>query len=566
MLKHLLYSQDNVKLIISLAFFIWFIILLIVHKKVSDNSAKAKVWKCLCFVPLAAAIIHFFVFSFGDAVLPLLEEYELIYVSAVLTALLPLFFIKKSKKPLKIIGAAVIGAVCLVSLFFYIDSPVSVNYSNKDLKSAYISLCDYFEENYIMNEWKKPDYEKIKTDGLKLIDEAEKTGDITKYYEAVYEFTNSFYDGHMGISFYDGNDYLITKKKQFNDYGLSLITLDDGTTVAVDVDNDLEIKNGDTVTKWNGVPTDQAIESVQAPMPEPVAENDRIDKAFWLACTGGESVEVSYINSDNEEKSLTLDKLDSELPRALKARRLFWHNTDEAYSYKMLNGNTGYMKISVEETDSFHDYLAYLTGDHKYAREMFRNGLRELKNQGMTKLVIDIRNNGGGYDEVATALASLFSNEKIYAYSPGIRKNGEYIKTADRYVSADGEFSDIEILVLTNMRCASAGDGMVLYLSRLDNVTVAGLSCPAGCNQESGGSLFMPKGVVVNFPVGLTLDEEANPNIDVDYSRQSRTPLDVRIPLTKEAALEIFNEENFDNGKDYELEWATDYFETRAER
>ena len=561
MLKHLLYSQDNIKMTFCLVFIIWFIILQIVRKKVGNNPAKAKVWKCLCLVPLAAAIIHFFVFSFGDAVLPLLEEYEFIYASAVLTALLPLFFIKKSKKPVKIIGAVVIGVVCLLSLFFNIDSSESVNYSNKDLKSAYISLCDYFEENYIMNEWKKPDYEKIKADGLKLIDEAEKTGDITKYYEAVDEFTNSFYDGHMGISFYDGNDYLITRIKQFNDYGLSLITLDDGTTIAVDVEDGLEIKNGDTVTKWNGVPIDQAIESVHVPMPEPVAENDRIDKAFWLACTGGESVEVSYINSDNEEKTLTLDKLDSEMPRALKARRLFWHNTDEAYSYKMLNTNTGYMKITSEETDRFHDYFAYCTGNHNYAREIFRNDLRELKNQGMTKLVVDIRNNGGGHDEVATAFASLFTKEKMYAYSLGIRKNGEYIKTADRYVSADGEFSDIEVLVLTNMRCASAGDGMVLYLSRLDNVTVAGLSCPAGCNQESGGSIFMPKGIVVNFPVGLVLDEEANPNIDVDYSRQSRTPLDVKIPLTKEAALEIFNEENFDNGKDYELEWAIDFLD-----
>lgn len=561
MLKHLLYSQDNIKITFCLVFIIWFIILLIVRKKVGNNLAKAKAWKCLCLVPLAAAIIHFFVFSFGDAVLPLLEEYGFIYASAVLTALLPLFFIKKSKKPVKIIGAVVIGVVCLLSLFFNIDSSVSVNYSNRDLKSAYISLCDYFEENYIMNEWKKPDYEKIKADGLKLIDEAEKTGDITKYYEAVDEFTNSFYDGHMGISFYDGNDYLITRIKQFNDYGLSLITLDDGTTIAVDVEDGLEIKNGDTVTKWNGVPIDQAIESVHVPMSEPVAENDRIDKAFWLACTGGESVEVSYINSDNEEKTLTLDKLDSEIPRALKARRLFWHNTDEAYSYKMLNGNTGYLKITSEETDRFHDYLAYCTGNHNYAREMFRNDLRELKNQGMTKLVVDIRNNGGGYDEVATALASLFTKEKRYAFSLGIRKDKEYIKTADRYVSADGEFSDIEILVLTNMRCASAGDGMVLYLSRLDNVTVAGLSCPAGCNQEAGGSIFMPKGVVVNFPVGLVMDEEANPNIDVDDSRQSRTPLDVKIPLTKEAALKIFNEENFDNGKDYELEWAIDFLD-----
>ena len=561
MLKHLFYSQDNIKMTFCLVFIIWFIILLIVRKKVGNNPAKAKAWKCLCLVPLAAAIIHFFVFSFGDAVLPLLEEYGFIYASAVLTALLPLFFIKKSKKPVKIIGAVVIGVVCLLSLFFNIDSSVSVNYSNRDLKSAYISLCDYFEENYIMNEWKKPDYEKIKADGLKLIDEAEKTGDITKYYEAVYEFTNSFYDGHMGISFYDGNDYLITRIKQFNDYGLSLITLDDGTTIAVDVEDGLEIKNGDTVTKWNGVPIDQAIESVHVPMPEPVAENDRIDKAFWLACTGGESVEVSYINSDNEEKTLTLDKLDSEMPRALKARRLFWHNTDEAYSYKMLNGNTGYLKITSEETDRFHDYLAYCTGNHNYAKEMFRNDLRELKNQGMTKLVVDIRNNGGGYDEVATALASLFTKEKRYAFSLGIRKDKEYIKTADRYVSADGEFSDIEVLVLTNMRCVSAGDGMVLYLSRLDNVTVAGLSCSAGCNQEAGGSIFMPKGVVVNFPVGLVMDEEANPNIDVDDSRQSRTPLDVKIPLTKEAALKIFNEENFDNGKDYELEWAIDFLD-----
>ena len=71
----------------------------------------------------------------------------------------------------------------------------------------------------------------------------------------------------------------------------------------------------------------------------------------------------------------------------------------------------------------------------------------------------------------------------------------------------------------------------------------------------------MPKGVVVDFPVGLVMDEEANPNIDVDDSRQSRTPLDVKIPLTKEAALKIFNEENFDNGKDYELEWAIDFLD-----
>ena len=58
------------------------------------------------------------------------------------------------------------------------------------------------------------------------------------------------------------------------------------------------------------------------------------------------------------------------------------------------------------------DTIGYLTGNHKKARKMFRKTLQELREQGMTKLVIDARNNGGGYDDVATALASLFTKEK----------------------------------------------------------------------------------------------------------------------------------------------------------
>ena len=103
------------------------------------------------------------------------------------------------------------------------------------------------------------------------------------------------------------------------------------------------------------------------------------------------------------------------------------------------------------------------------------------------------------------------------------------------------------------MRCGSAGDGMVLYLSRIDGITIAGLSNPGGIDQETGGFIFMPEGVVVSYPVGLVLDENNNPNIDVDDTRESRNPVDIKIPLDKNAALRIFD------GKDYELEWAIDY-------
>ena len=223
----------------------------------------------------------------------------------------------------------------------------------------------------------------------------------------------------------------------------------------------------------------------------------------------------------------------------------------------MLNNDTGYLRVVSEETNVFSDTLAYLTGNHNHARKKFRKDLRFLKSQGMKKLVIDIRNNSGGFEEVATALASLFTKEKLYAFSLGVYNDGKMEKVTDRYVYGDGEFSDLEIVVLTGMRCGSAGDGLSLYLSRLDNVTVAGISDPAGINQEVGGYVYMPKNAVITFPTGLILDEEGNPNIDIDETKVSRNPVDIKIPLTKESALKIFN------GEDYEIEWAIEYLNSK---
>lgn len=219
----------------------------------------------------------------------------------------------------------------------------------------------------------------------------------------------------------------------------------------------------------------------------------------------------------------------------------------------MIASDIGYLRVTEESTNEISDTIAYCTGNHTAARESFRRDLRELKELGMTKLVIDIRNNAGGYDEVSTALVSLFTKEKIYAFSLGVKKGSDLLSVGDRYILPDGEFADLEILVLTGMRCASAGDGLSLYLSRLDNVTVAGTTNPAGISQETGGVIYLPENIAVSFPTGLILDGDGNPNIDTDHTRESRNPVDIKIPLDKEAAIKIFS------GIDYELEWAIEF-------
>lgn len=550
-IMHLLNSGNPLNFILNVFFLIYFIVLIILYSRFKNDNKKLKIWIITCFIPLIISIIHFIIFVSGSAFLKILPEYIYTYISSILIALSPLLV---KKNIIYNVSKVVIILVCIFLSLRSINSNKVTNYTRKSLSNAYISLCDYFEKNYIMNDWKKIDYNKLKKDGLILIEEAQQTDNIDKYYEAIDNFVEAHHDGHMSLSFYNDSDYYLNKISEFNDYGLSSIRLEDGSIIAINVEDNLDIINGDRIIKWDGVDINKVIDSVKLPIGESLIENEERMKEFFGSSIGGNSVEVTYIDSDNTEKIITLKKLKSKVPRAIKSFNTFNHSNDETeYDYKMLNDEIGYLRIGVEEIDTISDSIGYFTGNHKVAREKYRKSLRELRKNGMKKLVIDIRNNKGGSDEVAMALASLFTKEKIYGYSLGYRSNNKNISLVDHYVLPDGEFSDIKVIVLTNMRCGSAGDGMVLYLSRIDGITIAGLSNPGGIDQETGGFVFMPEGVVVSYPVGLVLDENNNPNIDVDDTRESRNPVDIKIPLDKNAALRIFD------GKDYELEWAIDY-------
>ena len=74
----------------------------------------------------------------------------------------------------------------------------------------------------------------------------------------------------------------------------------------------------------------------------------------------------------------------------------------------------------------------------------------------MKKLIIDTRNNGGGFAEVGGAVVALFTNEDLFNYSFGDFKNGIYKKTDEHYIKANGKWKDFDVIVLTNSECASA--------------------------------------------------------------------------------------------------------------
>jgi len=117
--------------------------------------------------------------------------------------------------------------------------------------------------------------------------------------------------------------------------------------------------------------------------------------------------------------------------------------------------STGYIKISKFASTTDAD---------------FRGALKKLKADGMQKLVLDLRGNGGGYLNSATELASEFLDKgKLIVYTKGVHQPRE------EYLASDsGLFQHGKLAVLIDEYSASASEILAGALQDFDRATIVG--------------------------------------------------------------------------------------------
>src|SRR5580698_334808 len=100
----------------------------------------------------------------------------------------------------------------------------------------------------------------------------------------------------------------------------------------------------------------------------------------------------------------------------------------------------------------------------------FRTALAKLKKQGLKKLVLDIRDNGGGYLNAATALADEFlKKDKLIVYTKGVHDERK-----DYFATDSGIFKDGKLAVLIDEYSASASEILAGALQDLDRAVIVG--------------------------------------------------------------------------------------------
>ena len=125
---------------------------------------------------------------------------------------------------------------------------------------------------------------------------------------------------------------------------------------------------------------------------------------------------------------------------------------DAAY---MMDASTGYIKLSKFSRSTYREFM---------------EALERLQKQGLRKLVLDLRNNGGGFIDQAVNIADEFlDDDKMIVYTQGVNVQKEEYRS-----KRDGLFEQGNLVILVDELTASASEILAGAVQDWDRGTIIG--------------------------------------------------------------------------------------------
>lgn len=216
---------------------------------------------------------------------------------------------------------------------------------------------------------------------------------------------------------------------------------------------------------------------------------------------------VSMIRGkEGKTSKLTIQRKEQDKTKVMEVTVTAKKLVNQSIHYKMLTGEKGYINISNFDNEGV---------------KQFQSAMEDLKKQGMTGLVLDVRNNGGGSLEAVTKMLDELLPEGVLLTEK--YKNKEDVV----YRSTDEKQFDKPMVVLINGGSASASEVMAGALQDRKAATLVGVkSFGKGIVQSifslrfgggiklTTGQYLLPSGRCIHG-TGLT------PDVEVTYSGTS---------------------------------------------
>ena len=327
-------------------------------------------------------------------------------------------------------------------------------------------------------------------------------GKFEPLYETYYEIKNKFYNKVDDDTLIDGaingmmeslgdehSVYFDKESKEQFDLELSGSYYGIGAEITKNIDGSISIsrifdespafkaglKTGDLIIKVDG-------ESTKNKTASDVAN----------AIKNGKSKIVNIVISrNNEEKTYKITK---------ENVTLYSVSSD---TFKYDKKNIGYIAVSI-------------FGDKTY--KQFLNSLNKLENDGINSLIIDLRNNSGGYLTTVTDMLDIFIDKGNVIYK--IQTQNGIID----YKATSNSKRDYDIVILVNENSASASEIMTAAMKEVYGAKIVGKNTYGKGTVQTTTDLS--NGTMIKYTIekwltsnGNSIDKEGiKPDYDVDLS------------------------------------------------
>jgi carboxyl-terminal processing protease len=184
--------------------------------------------------------------------------------------------------------------------------------------------------------------------------------------------------------------------------------------------------------------------------------------------------------------------------------------TIQEVSTRMIDGHIGYIDLN---------------GFSAPAADQFKAGLASLLDDGADQVVLDLRDNPGGYIDAAQAIASQFIGDgTIFTQESA----GDDVRTWESTGDGIATDADIELVVLVNGGSASASEIVAAALQERDRGTIVGEPTFGKNTVQVWGQLENDGGVRITISRWFTPDHNSvapdGIQPDIEAARTAETP------------------------------------------
>jgi carboxyl-terminal processing protease len=275
----------------------------------------------------------------------------------------------------------------------------------------------------------------------------------------------------------------------------------------------------------NGTPIDDFVDA-NVPWSSPFStEHDRRlqQLRYSIRFPVDTQVEVTFKNpGDTDPQTVTMTTVEERTSLGFSSTQAGLTGIELPVEFSILDSGYGYVKIY-----SFFD-------NERLTVELWERMIQTMNDNGVTGLIVDMRQNGGGNGWLADQMAGYFFNDVVdlgnsETYGPDINAFfSDPQMESYMYPPAENLRYQGAVAVLVGPACASACEFFSYDLTLQDRSTVVGQYPSAG----AGGSVdqfVMPEDEYFQYVIGRSIDPQGN----IILEGVGVVP-DVVVPVTEE--------------------------------